>query len=141
MEQLILPDAINLEEDAVVFLWEDAHRSPFPHRYLRLRCPCANCIDEMSGKRTLDPDTVPKDVRAVDQMPVGKYGVQFLWSDTHYTGIYTFKVLRAACPCIICGEARAKAEKEEGGLAHQASSQGPWRAGYLWSAWASPRTP
>ena len=115
MEQVILPDAINLEDDAVVILWEDAHRSPFPHRYLRLRCPCANCVDEMSGKRTLDPDTVPKDVKAVDQMPVGKYGVQFLWSDTHYTGIYTFKVLRAACPCIICGEARAKASKEDGG--------------------------
>ena len=47
MEQLILPDAINLEDDAVVILWEDAHRSPFPHRYLRLRCPCANCVDEI----------------------------------------------------------------------------------------------
>ena len=114
MEQVIRPDAINLEDDAVVILWEDAHRSPFPHRYLRLRCPCANCIDEMSGKRTLDPDTVPQDVKAVDQMPVGKYGVQFLWSDTHYTGIYTYKVLRAACPCIICTEARAKASKEQG---------------------------
>jgi len=115
MEQLILPDAINLEDDAVVILWEDAHRSPFPHRYLRLACPCANCVDEMSGKRTLDPDTVPEDVKAVDQMAVGKYGVQFLWSDTHYTGIYTFKVLRAACPCIICGEARASAKNSNGG--------------------------
>ena len=81
MEQIVLPDAINLEDDAVVILWEDAHRSPFPHRYLRLRCPCANCVDEMSGKRTLDPDTVPQDVKAVDQMPAGKYGVQFLWTD------------------------------------------------------------
>ena len=114
MEQIVLPDAINLEADAVVILWEDAHRSPFPHRYLRLRCPCANCVDEMSGKRTLDPDTVPQDVKAVDQMPAGKYGVQFLWTDAHYTGIYTYKVLRAACPCIICGEARAKADKASG---------------------------
>ena len=115
MEQIIQPDAINLEDDAVVILWEDAHRSPFPHRFLRLRCPCANCVDEMSGKRTLDPDTVPQDVKALDQMPVGKYGGQFLWSDAHYTGIYTFKVLRAACPCIICGEARAQAGNANGG--------------------------
>ena len=114
MEQLILPDAINLEDDAVVILWEDAHRSPFPHRFLRLRCPCANCVDEMSGKRTLDPDTVPQDVKALDQIPVGKYGVQFLWSDAHYTGIYTFKVLRAACPCIVCGEARAQSGSSNG---------------------------
>jgi len=115
MEQVVQPDAMNLEDDAVVILWEDAHRSPFPHRYLRLACPCANCVDEMSGKRTLDPDTVPKDVKALDQMPVGKYGVQFLWSDAHYTGIYTYKVLRAACPCIICGEARASAKSSNGG--------------------------
>jgi len=115
MEQVVQPDAINLEDDAVVILWEDAHRSPFPHRYLRLACPCANCVDEMSGKRTLDSDTVPKDVKALDQMPVGKYGVQFLWSDAHYTGIYTYKVLRAACPCIICGEARASAKSSNGG--------------------------
>ena len=115
MEQVILPDAINLEDDAVAILWEDAHRSPFPHRYLRLACPCANCVDEMSGKRTLDPDTVPQEVKALDQMAVGKYGVQFLWSDAHYTGIYTYKVLRAACPCIICGEARASAENSNGG--------------------------
>ena len=114
MEQIVLPDAINLEDDAVVILWEDAHRSPFPHRYLRLRCPCANCVDEMSGKRTLDPDTVPQDVKAVDQMPAGKYGVQFLWTDAHYTCIYTYKVLRAACPCMICSEARAKADKVNG---------------------------
>ncbi len=115
MEQVVQPGAINLEDDAVVILWEDAHRSPFPHRYLRLACPCANCVDEMSGKRTLDPDTVSKDVKALDQMPVGKYGVQFLWSDAHYTGIYTYKVLRAACPCIICGEARASAKSSNGG--------------------------
>ena len=115
MEQVIKPDTRNLEDDAVVILWEDAHRSPFPHRYLRLRCPCANCVDEMSGKRTLDPDTVPQDVKALDQMPVGAYGVQFLWSDAHYTGIYTYKVLRAACPCIICGEARASAKNANGG--------------------------
>ena len=114
MEQVVQPDAINLEDDAVVILWEDAHRSPFPHRYLRLACPCANCVDEMSGKRTLDPDTVSKDVKALDQMPVGKYGVQFLWSDAHYTGIYTYKVLRAACPCIICGEARSSAKNSNG---------------------------
>ena len=114
MEQVVKPDAINLEDDAVVILWEDAHRSPFPHRFLRLRCPCANCVDEMSGKRTLDPDTVPQEVKALDQMPVGNYGVQFLWSDAHHTGIYTYQVLRAACTCIICGEARASSQNSNG---------------------------
>ena len=35
------------------------------------------------------------DQRAVDQMPVGQYAVQFLWDDAHYTGIYTYRALRA----------------------------------------------
>ena len=115
MEQLILPDAINLEDDAVVILWEDAHRSPFPHRYLRLRCPCANCIDEMSGKRTLAPEPGRPDAEALDNVPVCKYGVQCLCVDGDYTGICAYKVLRAACPCIICGEARAQSGNANGG--------------------------
>ena len=94
MEETILPDAINLEDDAVVFLWEDAHRSPFPHRYLRLRCPCANCIDEMSGAPRLDPATVPADVRPVNVRSVGNYAISIKWSDGHDTGIYSFERLK-----------------------------------------------
>ena len=56
---------------------------------LRLRCPCASCVEEMTGRALLDAESVERDVRAVDQLPVGQYALQFLWSDTHYTGIYT----------------------------------------------------
>ena len=112
MEDPILPNEIQLEDNGIVVIWDDGHRSPYPHRYLRLRCPCATCVDEMTGLPTLDPDSVGNDVRAVDQLPVGNYGVQFLWSDTHYTGIYTYKVLRAACTCIVCNEDRARAAIE-----------------------------
>ena len=114
MEEPVFPQEISLEDNAVVILWDDGHRSPFPHRYLRLRCPCATCIDEMTGRPTLDPDSVSQEVRAIDQLPVGNYGVQFLWTDTHYTGIYTYKALRAACTCIICNTARAQAAQGEG---------------------------
>ena len=34
--------------------------------------------------------------------PVGSYALQFHWSDGHSTGIYTWTLLRAACPCAIC---------------------------------------
>lgn len=33
---------------------------------------------------------------------VGAYALQFFWSDGHATGIYTWEMLRAACPCPIC---------------------------------------
>lgn len=108
MQDLVLPAEIALEGNVIVILWDDGHRSVYPHRYLRLRCPCASCVDEMTGRPTLDPDTVPADIRAVDHLPVGNYGMQFLWSDTHYTGIYTYRALRAACTCIVCNQARAE---------------------------------
>ena len=57
--------------------------------------------------------SVPEDVRAVDHMTVGNYGMQFLWSDAHYTGIYTYQFLRQACTCIACGEERAGAGPAE----------------------------
>jgi DUF971 family protein len=47
-------------------------------------------------------------------MPVGNYAVQFLWSDAHFTGLYTYRLLRAACTCIECNAIRGAAETTEG---------------------------
>jgi DUF971 family protein len=106
----VLPKEVDITGDAIIIRWDDGHRSPYPHRYLRLRCQCAGCVDEMTGRPRLDPDSVLVDVRAVDQIPVGNYAVQFLWSDAHYTGLYTYRLLRAACTCIECNAARGGAQ-------------------------------
>ena len=110
MEKPILAQEVSIDGDIIVIMWNDGHRSPYPHRYLRLRCQCANCVDEMSGNPRLDPDTVPQDVRAVDQMPVGNYAVQFLWSDAHYTGLYPFRFLRSVCTCTACNQSRGETD-------------------------------
>ncbi len=111
MSTSIAPETVTLEERGIRILWKDGHRSLYPHRFLRLRCPCAHCIDEWTNAPRLDPDTVPQDVRAVDYMMVGNYAVEFLWSDTHYTGIYTYEVLRGLCSCMECA---ARRESEAG---------------------------
>lgn len=113
VEEIIRPAAVNLADTGITILWDDGHRSVYSHRFLRLRCQCAQCVDEMSGRRRLNPDRVPQDVKAVDYMPVGSYALQFLWSDAHYTGIYTFPLLRSLCTCITCNEARGEAEASE----------------------------
>ena len=102
MEEAVFPKEVEIEDQAIVVLWDDGHRGVYPHRYLRLRCQCASCVDEMSGRPRLDPDSVPQDVRAIDHMQVGNYALQFLWSDAHYTGIYTYRFLRSACTCMVC---------------------------------------
>ena len=99
---------VDITGSSIVINWDDGHRGIYPHRMLRLRCPCASCVEEMTGRALLDPDSVAQDVRALDQMAVGQYALQFLWSDAHYTGIYTYRALRAACTCIACNEARAR---------------------------------
>ncbi len=52
----------------------------------------------------LDPDSVPPDIKALDYMEVGRYALQFLWSDGHYTGIYALEQLRRWCTCLECQE-------------------------------------
>ena len=110
VEETVFPQEVNISDSGIVILWDDGHRSPYPHRLLRLRCQCAHCVDEMSGQPRLDPDSIPGDVRPVDQMQVGNYALQFLWSDAHYTGIYTYRFLRSLCTCIACNAARAEGE-------------------------------
>lgn len=84
--------------------WRDGHVSDYEPRDLRLRCPCAGCMDEMTGERTLDPGRVPERVHPTEIRYVGRYALQFFWSDGHSTGIYPFEYLRRLCPCDACAE-------------------------------------
>ena len=88
------PKCITLGGTTVTITWKDGRRSVYSARYLRLMCPCAQCVEEMTGKALLDPSSVPEGLYAVDYMPIGNYAVQFLWSDAHYTGLYTHQFLR-----------------------------------------------
>jgi len=84
--------------DRLEITWADGHACEYPVRMLRLECRCASCIEEGTGRPILDATGVPDDVRPERIAPVGRYALQFFWSDGHDTGIYTFEVLRALCP-------------------------------------------
>ncbi len=75
--------------------WADGHAQTLPPRDLRIACSCAKCRDELSGKRLLDPATVPLDIRLTRIWSVGNYALGMAFSDGHDTGIYTFDALRA----------------------------------------------
>ena len=92
-----VPRAIRRRPDGVEIDWDDGGDPVlFAAQALRLACPCAVCVDEISGRRTLDPATIPPDIRADSLELVGAYGLRVRWSDGHGTGIYTFAWLRAA---------------------------------------------
>ena len=74
--------------------WADGLECVYDVRELRLACACARCVDEWSGRATLDPESVPADVHPLRIRGVGRYAIQIDWSDGHDSGIYPFRRLR-----------------------------------------------
>ena len=93
---------VGLYGNKILLQWEDGHESTFNPREIRISCQCAECVEEWSKRQLLDPTSIPHDLTAEDYLTVGRYGIQFLWSDAHHTGIFPFSVLREMCPCKIC---------------------------------------
>lgn len=102
-QRLLGPVALTRRDDGVLVDWDGAgHRVLFAARPLRLSCPCAECVEEMSGRPLLDPARVPLDVHPLRIALVGTYGLRVQWSDGHGSGIFTFDRLRRDCPCARC---------------------------------------
>ncbi len=83
-------------------VWNDGHESVYPARDLRIKCPCALCIEETTGAQVLRAESVPEDVHPLAIKVVGRYAISIDWSDGHSTGIYTFDRLRSLCECETC---------------------------------------
>ena len=100
---MTIPYAINRRDDGILIEWDTAgHEAFYPARALRLACPCAGCVEEISGRPLLDPATVAAGIKPLSLSLVGAYGIRVQWSDGHATGIYTFERLLQACPCEAC---------------------------------------
>ena len=93
---------VELDDKSVYIEWDDGHKSFYRCIHLRVNCGCAECFEEWSNRKLLDPMSIPSDLKAEDYLMVGQYAIQFLWSDAHFTGIYTFESLRALCECTQC---------------------------------------
>jgi ATP-binding protein involved in chromosome partitioning len=92
----VVPSEIQrIGHEEIHITWADGKKSVLANRALRLECPCAGCVDELSGKKTLDPSTVPDEIWPSTIELVGHYAITITWSDAHDTGIYTFERLRA----------------------------------------------
>lgn len=86
------------EPTRVEIEWTDGHRTVYPTRMLRGMCPCAACVDELTGVRRHDPTSVPEGLTHRDVALVGNYAIAIHFSDGHHTGIYPFAMLRANDP-------------------------------------------
>lgn len=74
--------------------WTDGVTTTHDVVELRRQCPCAMCVDENTGQRTLKPEAVADSVRPQRVDSVGRYAMTIKFDDGHGTGIYTFDYLR-----------------------------------------------
>ena len=81
-------------EAALKITWADNHVSHFTATGLRRACPCAQCVNEWTGQRVLKPESIAEGLTISDLSLVGRYAINFRWSDGHDTGIYSFRYLR-----------------------------------------------
>ena len=102
---------LQIDNQEIHISWTDGHDSKYNAKYLRINCGCAQCVEEWSNRKLLDPATVAADIRAEDYLSVGRYAIQFLWSDEHFTGIYPYKMLRDLCQCIDCNNKNIKLDE------------------------------
>lgn len=82
------------DEKAIQLNWSDGKVTRVSARTLRQHCPCAECVDEFTGKRTLNQEAVPTNLHFVEMAPVGNYALCFTFSDAHRMGIFTWALLR-----------------------------------------------
>ena len=80
--------------DDLTIEWRDGVVSHYPFFALRDACPCASCIDELTGKKVLDPNSIQREIHISTAEYVGNYALRFDWSDGHDSGIYSFRFLR-----------------------------------------------
>lgn len=80
--------------DDLTVEWGDGVVAHYPFFHLRDACPCASCVDEISGEKVLDPKSIPQDIHVTHAEYVGNYALRIDWSDGHNTGIYSFRFLR-----------------------------------------------
>ena len=87
-----------MQDGAVVQItWADEKVCSYSAPDLRRSCPCAQCVNEWTGERVLKPEAVSEDVTLKDINLVGRYALNFRYSDGHETGIYSFRYLRQLC--------------------------------------------
>lgn len=85
---------IEESETEVSIKWSDDGESLFTATQLRRACPCAGCVNEWTGEKMLDPTKVTDDLTFKKVALVGRYALNFQFSDGHETGIFSFPYLR-----------------------------------------------
>lgn len=91
---ILTPSAVHVEDQKLQLTWMDGKIQNLSAYALRCACPCASCVSEISGERTLDISRISTDLKFTKAYPTGNYAISIEFSDFHKTGIFTYEYLR-----------------------------------------------
>ena len=92
---MIEPRQIIEENDSELSIsWSDETETKYNASDLRRNCPCAGCVNEWTGEKILKVENIAKDLSFDSISIVGRYALNFHFSDGHDTGIYSFQYLQ-----------------------------------------------
>jgi DUF971 family protein len=73
--------------------WNTGERAEIPYEELRFQCPCAGCVNELTGERMIRREDVLAGVKPLQVELVGRYALRIQWSDGHQAGMFSFERL------------------------------------------------
>jgi DUF971 family protein len=92
---MLEPTQIVEESDSKISIkWSDDSEASYSAADLRRNCPCATCVNEWTGEKILRRDAVSDDLTFNHISIVGRYALNFHFSDGHDTGIFSFAYLK-----------------------------------------------
>ena len=92
---MIEPTQIIEESNARITInWSDESESSYSAATLRRAFPCATCVNEWTGEKMLSDESISESTTFKHISIVGRYALNFQFSDGHDTGIFSFKYLR-----------------------------------------------
>jgi DUF971 family protein len=92
---MIEPTRISEESERdISIVWSDDAKTDYNAAQLRRACPCASCVNEWTGEKILKDEKISDDISFLKTSLVGRYALNFHFSDGHETGIFTFQFLR-----------------------------------------------
>ncbi len=85
---------IKFDENQLILKWSENDFVSLDHKTVRLQCPCAVCVDEMTGEKRLDMQSIKDAIAPESILPLGNYAIAITWNDGHSSGIYPFAFLK-----------------------------------------------
>lgn len=89
-----IEEIVQKDNHTFTIKWTDGIVQDYRLSELQKECPCANCVDENSGTRIVQPEMIDPLVKAKKIYSVGRYAIRIDFTSGCSLGIYSYDDLR-----------------------------------------------